>query len=115
MFPDRFSAPAHGRITPSLDVAIRIAQALNVSLDYLAIDGVPRRPLHIEDNCLAEASDNSPNSTSPTAKASSTSSTPSSPASASASPPTTPAKDGELVKGSVTFDATPRTEKSATG
>jgi transcriptional regulator with XRE-family HTH domain len=44
----------HGRITPSLDVAIRIAQALNVSLDYLAIEDVPRRPLHIADHGLAE-------------------------------------------------------------
>jgi transcriptional regulator with XRE-family HTH domain len=44
----------HGRITPSLDVAARIAQALNVSLDYLAIDDIPRRPLHIPDHSLAE-------------------------------------------------------------
>jgi transcriptional regulator with XRE-family HTH domain len=44
----------HGRITPSLDVAIRIAQALNVSLDYLAIEDIPRRPLHIADHGLAQ-------------------------------------------------------------
>ncbi|HXB65963.1 MAG TPA: helix-turn-helix transcriptional regulator [Solirubrobacteraceae bacterium] len=44
----------HGRITPSLDVAVRLAQALNVSLDYLAIDNVPRRPLHVADHGLAE-------------------------------------------------------------
>jgi transcriptional regulator with XRE-family HTH domain len=44
----------HGRITPSLDATIRIAQALNVSLDYLAIENVPRRPLHVEDHGLAE-------------------------------------------------------------
>ncbi|HEY5286703.1 MAG TPA: helix-turn-helix domain-containing protein [Solirubrobacteraceae bacterium] len=44
----------HGRITPSLDVAIRLAQALNVSLDYLAIDNIPRRPLHIADHGLGD-------------------------------------------------------------
>ena len=44
----------NGRITPSLDATIRIAQALNISLDYLAIDDIPRRPLHIDDHGLAE-------------------------------------------------------------
>jgi transcriptional regulator with XRE-family HTH domain len=44
----------NGRITPSLDATIRIAEALNVSLDYLAIDSIPRRPLHVEDHGLAE-------------------------------------------------------------
>ncbi len=44
----------HGRITPSLDAAVRIAEALNVSLDYLAIENVPRRPLHVADHGLAE-------------------------------------------------------------
>ena len=44
----------HGRITPSLDAAVRLAEALDVSLDYLAIDGVPRRPLRVEDHGLAE-------------------------------------------------------------
>lgn len=40
----------HGRITPSLDVAVRLAEAL----DYLAIDNTPRRPLHVADHGLAE-------------------------------------------------------------
>jgi len=44
----------NGRITPSLDATIRIAQALNISLDYLAIDDIPRRPLHIDDHGLSE-------------------------------------------------------------
>lgn len=44
----------HGRITPSLDATIRIAQALNISLDYLAVENIPRRPLHVEDHGLAE-------------------------------------------------------------
>ena len=44
----------NGRITPSLDATIRIAQALNISIDYLAIDDIPRRPLHIDDHGLTE-------------------------------------------------------------
>ncbi len=44
----------NGRITPSLDATIRIAQALNISLDYLAIENTPRRPLHLEDHGLAD-------------------------------------------------------------
>jgi transcriptional regulator with XRE-family HTH domain len=44
----------NGRITPSLDATIRIAQALNISIDYLAIDDMPRRPLHVDDHGLAE-------------------------------------------------------------
>lgn len=44
----------NGRITPSLNATIRIAEALNISLDYLAIDNIPRRPLHIADHGLAE-------------------------------------------------------------
>lgn len=35
-------------------MAVRLAQALNVSLDYLAIDNTPRRPLRIADHGLAE-------------------------------------------------------------
>ena len=44
----------NGRITPSLDATIRIAEALNISLDYLAIENTPRRPLHLEDHGLAD-------------------------------------------------------------
>jgi transcriptional regulator with XRE-family HTH domain len=44
----------NGRITPSLDATIRIAQALDISLDYLAIDDIPRRPLHVQDHGLAD-------------------------------------------------------------
>lgn len=34
----------NGRITPSLDAVARLAQALDVSLDYLVFDDPPRRP-----------------------------------------------------------------------
>ena len=44
----------NGRITPSLDAIAGIAEALNVSLDYLVIEGQPRRPLHVADHGLAE-------------------------------------------------------------
>jgi transcriptional regulator with XRE-family HTH domain len=36
----------NGRITPSLDALARLAETLNVSLDYLVFDDAPRRPLH---------------------------------------------------------------------
>lgn len=44
----------NGRITPSLEAVVRIAEALDVSLDYLAIDDMPRRPLRVADHGLAE-------------------------------------------------------------
>jgi transcriptional regulator with XRE-family HTH domain len=44
----------NGRITPSLDVAMRIAEVLNVSLDHLVFDDVPRRPLHAAENILGD-------------------------------------------------------------
>jgi transcriptional regulator with XRE-family HTH domain len=44
----------NGRITPSLDVLARIAETLNVSLDHLVFDEVPRRPLHASENVLGE-------------------------------------------------------------
>ena len=44
----------NGRITPSLDAIAHIAEALNISIDYLVIDDMPRRPLHVDDHGLAE-------------------------------------------------------------
>ena len=44
----------NGRITPSLDALVRIAEVFNVSLDYLAVEGAPRRPLHVEDPGMTE-------------------------------------------------------------
>lgn len=34
------------KITPSLDALARIAETLDISLDYLVFDHAPRRPLH---------------------------------------------------------------------
>jgi len=44
----------NGRITPSLDVLVRIAEVLNVSLDHLVVDDIPRRPLHAPDHGLGD-------------------------------------------------------------
>jgi transcriptional regulator with XRE-family HTH domain len=44
----------NGRITPSLDVAMRIAEALNTSLDHLAFDDIPNRPLHAPQDALGD-------------------------------------------------------------
>lgn len=49
----RVSRYENGRITPSVDALVRIAEALDVSIDYLLIDDAPRRPLHIADADLA--------------------------------------------------------------
>ena len=35
-----------GRMAPAAESLVRLAEVLNVSIDYLLIDGVPRRPLH---------------------------------------------------------------------
>jgi len=44
----------NGRITPSLDAIARIAEVLNVSVDHLVFEDVPRRPLHTPDHGLGD-------------------------------------------------------------
>lgn len=46
----RVSRYETGKITSSLDAIVCIAQALNISIDHLLIDDIPRRPLHAENN-----------------------------------------------------------------
>ena len=41
-----------GRITPSADVIIRLAETFDVSCDYLLLDDAPRRPLQAPDHAL---------------------------------------------------------------
>ena len=50
----RISRYENGRITPSLDAIVRIAEALNVSIDHLLVDNVPRRPLHTVEHALGD-------------------------------------------------------------
>jgi transcriptional regulator with XRE-family HTH domain len=33
------------RVTPSIEVAVKMAQAFNISLDFLLTDSIPKRPL----------------------------------------------------------------------
>ena len=42
----------NGRIAPSLEAVVRIAETFNVSIDYLVIPDAPRRPLHAPGNAL---------------------------------------------------------------
>jgi transcriptional regulator with XRE-family HTH domain len=44
----------NGRITPSLEALVRIAETFNVSVDHLVVDDAPRRPLHSPHNALAD-------------------------------------------------------------
>ena len=39
----------HGRITPSADVIIRLAEVFDVTTDYLLLDDAPRRPRRTPD------------------------------------------------------------------
>ena len=43
-----------GRITPSLEALAKIAEAFDVSADYLLFEESPRRPLRVADPGLAE-------------------------------------------------------------
>jgi transcriptional regulator with XRE-family HTH domain len=49
----RVSRYETGKITPSLDGIIRIAEALNISIDHLLIEDVPR-PLHAAEHDLGD-------------------------------------------------------------
>ncbi|HWD64215.1 MAG TPA: helix-turn-helix transcriptional regulator [Solirubrobacteraceae bacterium] len=42
----------NGKVAPSLEAVIRIAETFNVSLDYLVTPDAPRRPLHAPGNAL---------------------------------------------------------------
>lgn len=42
------------KMTPSADILVRIAEALDVSCDYLLIDDAPRRPFRSADRHLGE-------------------------------------------------------------
>jgi transcriptional regulator with XRE-family HTH domain len=44
----------NGHITPSVEVVAKLAQVLDVSVDYLLFEDSPRRPLKVEDQDLLE-------------------------------------------------------------
>ena len=44
----------NSRIVPSVEVLAKIAEALDVSTDFLLFEGIARRPLHVPDNGIAE-------------------------------------------------------------
>lgn len=44
----------NNKVTPSVDVVIKLARAFDVSVDHLLIDDVPRRPLNEPISKLAE-------------------------------------------------------------
>ncbi|MHB1820922.1 MAG: helix-turn-helix domain-containing protein [Streptosporangiaceae bacterium] len=52
--PGRVSRYEAGRITPSADALVRLAETLNVSIDHLLVDGIPRRPLHASADALGD-------------------------------------------------------------
>jgi hypothetical protein len=43
-----------GRITPSAEALVRLAENFNVSIDHLLIDDIPRRPLHSAEDVLGD-------------------------------------------------------------
>lgn len=44
----------HAKMTPSADILVRIAEALDVSCDYLLVDDAPRRPFRARDRHLGD-------------------------------------------------------------
>jgi transcriptional regulator with XRE-family HTH domain len=52
--PGRVSRYEAGRITPSADALVRLAEVLNVSIDHLLVEDVPRRPLHSAEDVLGD-------------------------------------------------------------
>ena len=52
--PGRVSRYEAGRITPSADALVRLAESLNISIDHLLIDDIPRRPLHNAEDALGD-------------------------------------------------------------
>jgi transcriptional regulator with XRE-family HTH domain len=52
--PGRVSRYEAGRITPSAEALVRLAEVLNVSIDHLLVEDVPRRPLHSAQDALGD-------------------------------------------------------------
>jgi transcriptional regulator with XRE-family HTH domain len=52
--PAQISRYENGRITPSADAIIRLAQTFDVSCDYLLVDDAPRRPFRSAEDILGD-------------------------------------------------------------
>ncbi len=52
--PGQISRYETGKISPSIDVVVKLAEAFDVSADYLLIDGATRRPLRAPVDLLGE-------------------------------------------------------------
>jgi transcriptional regulator with XRE-family HTH domain len=52
--PGQISRYETGKISPSIDVVVKLAEAFDVSADYLLIDGAARRPLRAPTDLLGE-------------------------------------------------------------
>jgi transcriptional regulator with XRE-family HTH domain len=50
--PAQISRYEHGRITPSADAIIRLAETFDVSCDYLLVHDAPRRPFRSGEDLL---------------------------------------------------------------
>ena len=50
----RVSRYEAGRIVPSAEALVRVAEVLNVSIDHLLVDDVPRRPLRSGEDVLGD-------------------------------------------------------------
>ncbi len=52
--PGQISRYENGKITPSVEAVIRLAELFDVSCDYLLVEGAPRRPYRQVDDPLAQ-------------------------------------------------------------
>jgi transcriptional regulator with XRE-family HTH domain len=52
--PAQISRYENARIAPSADALVRLAQAFDVSCDYLLVDGAPRRPFRSAEDALGD-------------------------------------------------------------
>lgn len=52
--PAQISRYENGRITPSADAVVRLAEVFDVSTDYLLVEDAPRRPFRRGDEALGD-------------------------------------------------------------